>query len=247
MLFNTLRTSGALAAGVVALTACSSALAFSGGAPEGFSGGPSSGFLDCSICHAEFPANSGPGSIGVQGLPALYVPDEIYALRVRIEDTTKVGAGFELSVEDASGNFIGDLIVADATNTRSAGSDPILFMTHTSAGKANAITDWSAMGSAAEFVVQWRAPSTEMGDINFHVAGVAINNGTANSGDLVYTATIPRSPASLGDLNGDGAVDTADLGKLINAFGSADPVADLNNDSIVDPSDLSMLISAFGR
>lgn len=49
----------------------------------------------------------------------------------------------------------------------------------------------------------------------------------------------------LGDLNGDGYVDTADLGILIAAFGSADDVADLNGDGIVDTADLGLLLANF--
>jgi len=50
----------------------------------------------------------------------------------------------------------------------------------------------------------------------------------------------------VGDLNGDGVVDTADLGILLAAFGSNDPTADLNNDGIVDTADLGILLAAFG-
>jgi len=49
------------------------------------------------------------------------------------------------------------------------------------------------------------------------------------------------------DLNGDGIVDSADLGLLIAAFNSAGPVADFNGDGWVNSSDLGSLISAFGR
>jgi len=48
-----------------------------------------------------------------------------------------------------------------------------------------------------------------------------------------------------GDLNGDGVVDTADLGILLAAFGSSDAVADLNGDGIVDTADLGLLLSQF--
>ena len=225
---------------------CVPAMAFSNGSPEGFSGGPSSSMLDCAVCHADFEVNSGPGSIGVLDLPALYVPDKVYVLRVRVEDPSKVGAGFEISVEDPAGAFIGELAVIDTVNTDSAGSGPVSYITHTSDGKANSIADWSAMGSAAEFTVQWKAPPSDAGAINFYAAGNAINNGTASSGDEVYTTAPMRLAAAPGDLNGDGVVDTADLGILIGAFGTADPVADINNDGIVDTADLGILIGAFG-
>jgi hypothetical protein len=48
------------------------------------------------------------------------------------------------------------------------------------------------------------------------------------------------------DINGDGVVDTADLGILIGQFGSAGPGADINGDNTVDTADLGILIGAFG-
>ena len=49
------------------------------------------------------------------------------------------------------------------------------------------------------------------------------------------------------DLNGDGVVDTADLGLLISLFGGGDGgAADINNDGAVDTADLGSLIAAFG-
>ena len=89
------------------------ALAFSNGAPEGFTASPASGGLSCVLCHAEFEVNSGPGSIGVLDLPALVVPDQTYLLRVRIEDPGMVGAGFELSVETPAGAHVGNLAIAE--------------------------------------------------------------------------------------------------------------------------------------
>ncbi len=49
------------------------------------------------------------------------------------------------------------------------------------------------------------------------------------------------------DINGDGAVDTADLGLLISDFGvTGKSRTDLNGDSLVDTADLGFLIGAFG-
>ncbi len=54
------------------------------------------------------------------------------------------------------------------------------------------------------------------------------------------------SPYIAGDLNGDGVVDTADLGILIAAFGTNDTFSDINNDCAVDTADLGILIGNFG-
>ncbi|MCB9837791.1 MAG: hypothetical protein H6813_00490 [Phycisphaeraceae bacterium] len=49
------------------------------------------------------------------------------------------------------------------------------------------------------------------------------------------------------DLNGDGIVDSADLGMLIRLFNTSTPGADFNNDGIVNSADLGSLISVFGQ
>lgn len=49
------------------------------------------------------------------------------------------------------------------------------------------------------------------------------------------------------ELNGDGAIDAADLGIMIDLIGSSDRVVDFNSDGIVDAADLSRLIAAFGQ
>lgn len=60
--------------------------------------------------------------------------------------------------------------------------------------------------------------------------------------EIEYTT----APDCVGDINGDGVVDAADLGILIGQFGTAGPDADLNDDNIVDAADLGILIGVFG-
>jgi agmatine/peptidylarginine deiminase len=70
--------------------------------------------------------------------------------------------------------------------------------------------------------------------------------GNTGSDDSDASFTINGAPACPEDLNGDGVVDTADLGQLIGAFGTADGDSDINGDGIVDTADLGALIGAFG-
>ena len=77
-------------------------------------------------------------------------------------------------------------------------------------------------------------------------------NGIADAcdiaaGDLldVDNNGVPDQCQCLGDLNGDRRVDTADLGLLLNSFGSVDPTADLNLDGYVDQADLGRLLLGF--
>jgi hypothetical protein len=57
-----------------------------------------------------------------------------------------------------------------------------------------------------------------------------------------FSSAAPR-PA---DLNGDGAVDGADLGLLLGAWGTPGPAADLNESGTVDGADLGLLLGAWG-
>ncbi|MFO0875182.1 MAG: hypothetical protein U0575_14595 [Phycisphaerales bacterium] len=51
--------------------------------------------------------------------------------------------------------------------------------------------------------------------------------------------------AGPGDINGDGAINGADLGLLLSAWGTSVPVADLNGDGIVDGADIGLLLSGW--
>ncbi len=51
---------------------------------------------------------------------------------------------------------------------------------------------------------------------------------------------------TLGDVNGDGVIDDADLLAVLFAFGSSDTDADLNNDGVVDDADLLLVLFNFG-
>jgi len=110
---------------------------------------------------------------------------------VRIEDPDQVGAGYQLSVEDAAGAPVGTLTAPDSHSQISSG-----FANHTSTGVANSIASWVALGNAAEFEVIWQAPPADGGPAMFWVAGNAINDAGGNAGDHVYTASYATASSS---------------------------------------------------
>lgn len=61
---------------------------------------------------------------------------------------------------------------------------------------------------------------------------------------FVYRVEVPTPcPA---DLNIDGAVDGADMGLLLGAWGPGNGIADINRDGVVDGADMGLLLGAWG-
>lgn len=73
-----------------------------------------------------------------------------------------------------------------------------------------------------------------------YVAGSGWNQATSRTEALLWSR--PIGSGVLGDLDGDGVVDGADLGALLAAWASSDADADLNGDGIVDGADLGILL-----
>ena len=86
--------------------------------------------------------------------------------------------------------------------------------------------------------------------VRFQSDGTVIGNfalGAAQGLTRPTVMILVTPPICEGDINNDNIIDTADLGILIGAFGTADPIADINNDNIVDTADLGILIAQFGN
>lgn len=79
--------------------------------------------------------------------------------------------------------------------------------------------------------------------VYWSIIGVGPRGNTVRFGSKLDP--IIRRPFA--DLTLDGAVDTADLGVMIQAFLSNSPAGDLNKDGLVDTADLGMLIGVFGE
>jgi hypothetical protein len=70
------------------------------------------------------------------------------------------------------------------------------------------------------------------------------SEGSASRGVWLYKpAQQPSCPA---DINGDGSVESADLGALLSAWGTANAAANLDGSGLVDSADLAILLSAWG-
>lgn len=148
----------------------------------GRTGGPANGGATCRACHGN---TIGTGSVEILGAPDNYQANAVYDLTVRVSDSTKLGAGFQISVEDASGNHIGALSLIDAVKTELNNDDPA-YANHTFDGVADSVLNWAGNGNSYSYPVRWTAPSTDMGTVTFWAAGNAINNNSSSGGDIIY-------------------------------------------------------------
>lgn len=189
MPFSTLRLRpiGAL----VVLLLARPLFAFRSGPLPAVNGSTASVGATCVSCHTP----SGPAGIGavqIIGAPSLYAPNHGYDLTVRIADPDQLGAGFQISAEDAVGNHLGSFTITDSVNTKHNDDDPN-WVNHTSDGVNNAVANWGSLGNAAEYHIRWQSPAANAGPVTFFAAGNAINNNFGRTGDHIYTTNVTAS------------------------------------------------------
>lgn len=161
------------------------ALTYSSGAPAKYTGGPGD-VGTCVTCHSGSEINSGDGSVFIDA-PTQFSPGELYTFTVTVDNTTEqVGdepvQGFQVSAQDAEGNFQGQFIITDPDHTRTSPNfEGENYVTQNSAGKF--LDTWT---------FDWVAPAEEdaPGVITLYVMGNAANSDMGPSGDLIYSVAV---------------------------------------------------------
>ncbi len=68
-----------------------------------------------------------------------------------------------------------------------------------------------------------------------------------NAPSITHLAAAPHCPSNcIGDVDGSGSVNVADLLALVSVWGSSDPSGDVNNDGIVNVNDILAVMSDWG-
>ena len=159
----------------------------------------------CTSCHgAKANVSAGSVTIVLSG-DSTYMPGVKQQLIVKIADPTARRWGFELTARLNSNLSNGQAGSFSATDTFSvvtcdglvfkkapcASASVVQFMTHTTAGTRLGTT------VGVTFGFDWTPPSTDVGKVTLYVAANAANgNGSADSGDHIYTTSLELSPAS---------------------------------------------------
>jgi hypothetical protein len=151
-------------------------------------------YQDCTLCHLDFPRNSGDGGLELLNLPSSFVPGNSYDLFVRIYDPGQSRWGFELTVMNAAAQQGGDLIVLDPVNTQlsdhpGAAAD---FLKHTFAG-----TSWGTPDGPVLWSFRWVAPNEP--SVTFYFAGNAADGTEDPGNDYIYVrqAVVNQAPTAV--------------------------------------------------
>lgn len=153
---------------------------FSANPPTGRTGAPEEG--RCTDCHTgDVLSAEGVIDFSVGGGPT-YLPGGSYPLIISTLDGVK--NGFQITVLDADGNQAGTFDSGDNYTVTSAEGREYA---HHSA--STGITNW---------VVNWNAPTSDIGDLTIYYSFNKSNNNGATSGDEIYLGTmdVPADPAS---------------------------------------------------
>ncbi len=124
-----------------------------------------------------------------------YIPDSTYTIAVTFKQTGKVKFGFEVTPLDQNNNPAGTLT---NTNSRTSKVTKVVsgqtreYIQHTSTGTSSVGTD------STSWVFTWKAPATNIGNINFHLVVMATNNNSSDdAGDILYGKTVVIGPSTL--------------------------------------------------
>src|SRR5262245_48957382 len=162
--------------------------------------GPLAGYTDapgdfgnCSVCHDQYAANFGTGSVRINDVPAVYTANQQYTITVITQQNGQSRFGFQLTVLNSSNAGAGTLTPLDGTTQLNATTGPgnRQYIQHTEVGTFPTISG----GRGWQF--RWTAPSSDVGTVRFYAAGNAANNSGEPEGDYIYTTSaVSDSPSS---------------------------------------------------
>ena len=147
----------------------------------------SPGESDCTSCHAG-TVNTGPGSVTITSPDLIgwaYTPGQTYTINVTITQASIPLFAFGFEALDASGANAGTLIITNSAETQ------IKNFTVSPNSRANVVhkTDAGLTTGSHTFTFNWTAPSANIGNVTFYVAGMACDNDGGTPGDDTYTSS----------------------------------------------------------
>ena len=138
-------------------------------------------YYNCTSCHSG-NVNSGNGSVAIAGLPNEgYIPGETYILTLSVTGTHDRGYGFQMASQVGNDNAGTFSLGANSQNAELTGNR-VQHSTRTISG---------------EWIVEWLAPASDVGDVIFSFSGLATGGNSGFGGDNVYTGSVQVSAADV--------------------------------------------------
>lgn len=151
-------------------------------APTIATGAPSENTCGKSGCHNTTP-NSFTGTLDVSFNQPFYKPDSTYVVTVSTNETGMTRFGFSSTVLDGSDVKQGTWSLSNVINTSlQTAANNRAYVGHKSANTTNSWT------------FNWKAPSTNVGDVTIYVASICGNANNSSSGDHCYTTSLVFQP-----------------------------------------------------
>lgn len=166
-----------------------------------YTGAPSES--NCTSCHATYTlqtSGTNYNKISFSGnfTGSGYIPDSTYTITVTYKETGKKIFGFQMTaLQDMSGSYptpAGTFASKDSRTSAfnfTLGSSKRYYIEHTSTGANAVATD------SVSYVFSWKAPSTNMGNIRFHLIFNSTNANNNDNGDYIYSKSFVVSPSTL--------------------------------------------------
>lgn len=166
------------------------------------------------------------GPTGLASFPAYWLPGETHPHAPEMPQDAKGGIIWGIADD---GTMIGQIRLADDTLVRVV-------------WRNGHLQPFTVEGGPTQFPLDVNSSVGRGG----HVVSRQNQYGGSTSTTTAFLATPPKIATA--DLNGDCAVDGADLGELLGAWGKApNSHADLNDDGVVNGADLGMLLGEWNE
>jgi hypothetical protein len=161
----------------------------SSGLQDGYTGAP--GELTCTSCHTTSPLNSGPGSITIEGVPAVYEAEQTYTITVRVGHPSRRRWGFQISAYTDALQTAGTFQLTDPGHTQKVTAGGNTYVGHNNPGT------YAGQANGASWSFEWTAPPAGAGLVTFYAAGNASNNNGLDTGDNIYATFAESQPSVL--------------------------------------------------
>ena len=162
--------------------------AYPDGAPPGFSGG----FKEesCTACHFHAEANTPPGRVTLEGVPAAFAAGQRYTLTITLERNDMKRAGFQMTARFKDTGAQAGALERSKDDGGRVKTDIQSGIQYANQTKAGSNVDG---GDVVRWTIDWIAPASG-GAVTFHVAANAADGDEAAAGDFIYTAARDAGP-----------------------------------------------------